>query len=225
MARASRSLRGRGSASRAEYATATSSTQWASVTATPGRPIWRANSAARSLPGRRHPRVVRLDPVDHPAPSPRAAHRLQRSSRGSGRTGAGSPRARPAPGPPRSSRPPAGAAPRRARGTAAMRSPSAVLISSPTITVSPSGAASRARERPLDPVVVGDREVGEAALGRGAGRRSRGRRGSRSWRRVTVQVEERREGGSRASVEAGASERAPGPTAASPLRSAGRATS
>ncbi len=54
-----------------------------------------------------------------------------------------------------------------------MRSPSAVLHSSPTITVRPSGAASRARSGTVDPVVVGDREVRQPPLG--------GRRDNRRW--------------------------------------------
>ena len=47
-----------------------------------------------------------------------------------------------------------------------MRSPSAVLTSSPTMTVSPAGRRGVAPERALDPVVVGDREVRQAAESR-----------------------------------------------------------
>ena len=47
-------------------------------------------------------------------------------------------------------------------------SPSAVLISSPTMTVSSGGAASRARRAAVDAIVVGHGQVRQAALGGGA---------------------------------------------------------
>ena len=71
-----------------------------------------------------------------------------------------------------------------------MRSPSRVRISSPTMTVRPGGRGGAGLEGPLDRVVVGDREVGQAAPG---GRRDHGpRRGQRveAGRRVAVQVDE-----------------------------------
>ena len=52
---------------------------------------------------------------------------------------------------------------RRARGRPRSGRRRAVLISSPTMTVSPAGAASRARERAIDPVVVGDDQVRQPA--------------------------------------------------------------
>src|SRR4051794_21058479 len=136
-----------GSPSSAVYATPTSSTLCESLTATPGSPISRANACARSLPD---PPTTRALCVSTQSTSCAMA-----SSRGSvsidprkRSKGCGIP-----------TRPPWAltssmvsrtgwcGATARSRNTA-MRSPSAVLISSPTITWSPSGAASRARRAP-----------------------------------------------------------------------------
>ena len=133
----------------------------------PGSPCSRANAAACSLPLPTQPGVV---------PSTQSTERRERApsarragaSRGTGRTGAGSRRGRPARGPPAivsTARQPGRDRP--ARGRAQIRSPSAVLTSSPTMTVSPAGRRVARRERAVDPVVVGDREVGQPARGRG----------------------------------------------------------
>ena len=65
-----------------------------------------------------------------------------------------------------------------------------VRTSSPTITVSPSGAASRAAERAIDPVVVGDDEVGQPTRGRGAHDLRRISQAVEGRRRVAMQVDE-----------------------------------
>ena len=135
-----------GSPSSAVYATPTSRTECASDTATPASPCSLARAAARSFPP---PRAWRCGP----RPSRRAAAsvdiRASMSSEPRRRSnGCGIP-----------TRPPCSrtaatvsaadipGATARSR-YAAMRSPSAVLTSSPTMTVSPAGAAARAASAP-----------------------------------------------------------------------------
>ena len=147
-------------------------TECASETATPGQPVLE-----------RERRGLLVAVADHAArcgsrPSRRAAralgHRRVRAgaSRGTGRTDAGCP-----------TRPPCSRTAaivstrrqpgrdRRARGTRRSGRRRAVLTSSPTMTVSPAGAGVARLERAIDPVVVGDREVGQPALAPRPGRR------------------------------------------------------
>ena len=157
-----------GSPSRRVAAMPTSSVEWASDTATPGQAVSRERMPPPArCPPADDPGVVGLDPVDERRRGPRsrrppsadraaeAVERVRDARRG-----------RPGRGPRRS--------PRRAGGRAGwprarnrqIRSPSAVFTSSPTITVIPGMAAVAGAQGAVDPVVVGDREVGEPAVAR-----------------------------------------------------------
>ena len=152
---------------------------WASETAMPGQAVARARTRRPAGCRRRpiDPRVVGLDPVDladqvlqsAASRSERAAEAVERvgdpdeaalrADRGDRLGGA------------------AGRAGRPRSRKRQMRSPSAVWISSPTITVRPgaTSAAIAARlEGAVDPVVVGDREVGQPARRRRARRTDAG---------------------------------------------------
>ena len=98
-----------------------------------------------SLPPRPMTRALQPSTQSTWSTRPSSALVAQERSRGSGRMGGGSRRARPDRGPRRSSRQPAARARSARSRKRQMRSPSAVFTSSPTMTVSPAGAASRAR--------------------------------------------------------------------------------
>ena len=159
----------------------------------PGRPCSRANAIACSLPLADQPCVVALDPVDERRDrlQPLVAQRATRAMRSNGcgiptrppcsRAASRWSRRRLSPG---------GMA--RSRKTQ-MRSPSAVLTSSPTMIVRPVRRRVAGRERPVDPVVVGDRQVGQAARV-GAARTTSPRLRQRvegEASAVTVQIDER----------------------------------
>ena len=94
------------------------------------------------------PGVVGLDPVDERRRSRPAAPPREQGAAEPCRTDAGCRRGRPAHGPRRSSRPATGRAGSARSRKRQIRSPSAVLTSSPTMTVRPSGAAARASRAP-----------------------------------------------------------------------------
>ena len=120
---------------------------WASDTATPGRPCSRANAAACSLPLPTS-RALWTSTQSTSGDQRRHPRRRAAASRATGRMDAGCRPGRPARGPTAI----VSAADRPGRSVARGRRRSgrrrAVRTSSPTMTVSPSGAASRARSAP-----------------------------------------------------------------------------